>query len=75
MVRTTSVIMVAALLSACAQTSPAPADSAQLWVGNKGEDTVSVVDLATGEEIKRLRTTANAPTRSRRPRTEAKSRS
>ncbi|WOE74382.1 beta-propeller fold lactonase family protein [Alterisphingorhabdus coralli] len=57
-------LLLAPLLAACgAQAnqpdSPAQADASitgTLVVGNKGEDTVSFVDLASGEEIKRVET-------------------
>ena len=62
----------ALLLSACAlgddgapeparATATAAAPAGQLWVGNKGENTVSVIDLASGEEIDRLPTSHGAP--------------
>ena len=59
-------LLPALCLAACAQAAPqamAPAEDGgtQLWVGNKGEDTVSVIDLSTGAEVARIATTANAP--------------
>ena len=60
MVRVLRCFLPALLLGACAQTVP-PAGGGQLWVGNKGEDTVSVNDLGSGEELARIATTANAP--------------
>ena len=50
-------LMLAGAMAACAQ--PAAADPAgTLLVGNKGEDTLSLVDLATAREIARLPTGA-----------------
>ena len=39
--------------AACAEPSPTAATAPVLLVGNKGEDTVSFVDLATGQELGR----------------------
>ncbi len=39
--------------AACAEEPPVPATGPVLLVGNKGEDTVSFIDLATGKELGR----------------------
>jgi YVTN family beta-propeller protein len=43
-------------LAACALALPAAAQEGTLLIGNKGEDTLSLVDLADGKEIARLPT-------------------
>ena len=47
-------------LTLCLTPSTALADPL-LLVGNKGEDTVSFIDLASGDELARVATSANAP--------------
>ena len=47
------------LVAGCAPAAAEPLG--QLWVGNKGEDTVSVIDLASGAELDRLPTSHGAP--------------
>lgn len=55
----------AILLSACAANSASPdmldSPSPLLLVGNKGEDTVSFIDLASGEELARVPTSHGWP--------------
>ena len=49
-------------LAACTTATPAePPSSPLLLVGNKGEDTVSFIDLASGEELARVPTSHTAP--------------
>ena len=47
------------LLTACSSSASEQSDI--LLIGNKGEDTVSFIDLATGEELTRISTSAKAP--------------
>ena len=55
------IIIIAALLLGCsgpvaAQEEAEPAQGPVLLIGNKGEDTLSFVDLASGQELGRQRT-------------------
>ena len=51
--------LLAILLTACSSSASEQSDI--LLIGNKGEDTVSFIDLATGEELTRISTSAKAP--------------
>lgn len=51
---------VAILLTGCTSTQ-IPETDALLLVGNKGEDTVSFIDLTSGEELARIPTSQKAP--------------
>ncbi|RYD60835.1 MAG: YncE family protein, partial [Sphingomonadales bacterium] len=48
--------LAAALLAACGTPALADPPTGTLLIGNKGEDTLSIVDLKTGAEIARLPT-------------------
>lgn len=50
----------AVILSACTSSAPAN-DASLLLIGNKGEDTVSFIDLSSGKELARVPTSQKAP--------------
>lgn len=48
--------LLALTLPALLAVSPAAAQTGTLLIGNKGEDSLSLVDLATGREVRRVET-------------------
>ncbi len=59
---TTSLILITGLSSACAKAcEPPPAHPEYLLVGNKGDDSISFINLETGREVSRRTVSAKAP--------------
>ena len=59
---TTGLILITGLSSACAMAcAPPPAHPEYLLVGNKGDDSISFINLETGREISRRPVSAKAP--------------